>query len=158
MRHIHYKHTRGILHPMCHVIMAIYYEMKIALEPEVSPCTCRRLIITSRVSVEVIELEPCFCVSVRPTLCTISWVQGYIVHHRLVLCTTGLRCASWCTRGIYVIIRWCTRRFCMFVHDGAQYDVVSLAVCPQSHGRTVRPMTLIFGMGVDLDVSRDCRS
>ena len=33
----------------------------------------------------------------------------------------------------YVLIRWYTRRFCMFVIspdcDGAQYDVVSLAVC-----------------------------
>ena len=30
----------------------------------------------------------------------------------------------------FVLIRWCTRRFCMFVirsdRDGAQYDVVSL--------------------------------
>ena len=31
----------------------------------------------------------------------------------------------------FVLIRWCTRRFCMFVissdYDGAQYDVFSLA-------------------------------
>ena len=29
----------------------------------------------------------------------------------------------------------------------------SVCVCQHSHGRTVRPMTLIFGMGVDLDLS-----
>ena len=33
----------------------------------------------------------------------------------------------------FVLIRWCTRRFCMFtissVRDGAQYNVGSLAVC-----------------------------
>ena len=34
---------------------------------------------------------------------------------------------------ILVLIRWCTRQFCMFVTnnlwDGAQYNVVSLSVC-----------------------------
>ena len=52
-----------------------------------------------------------------------------IVHHRPALCTVC--CTPWCTRGIFVLIRWCTRYFCMFVlssdHDGAQYDFVSPA-------------------------------
>ena len=77
---------------------------------------------------------------VEPMLCTTSTVQSYVVHHRPVLCTTDLYCAPWCTRGTYtlvvhyiysfVLIRWCTWWFCMFVMDhhldGAQCDVVSL--------------------------------
>ncbi len=49
-----------------------------------------------------------------------------------MLCTTDLHC----TQCRLVLIRWCTRRFCMFVissvHDGAQYNVVRLAVCHRS--------------------------
>ncbi len=81
---------------------------------------------------------------VRATLCTTSTVQDYVVHHWPALCTTYLCCAPWCTRGpidkhfggaqcSVVLTRWYTRGFCMFIISsdcyGAQYDVVSLAVC-----------------------------
>ncbi len=72
------------------------------------------------------------------------------MNHQAVLHTTELRCAPWCTRGTcvpekfctdvhfggaefsFVLTRWCIRQFCMFAissdRDGAQYDVISLAV------------------------------
>ena len=84
---------------------------------------------------------------------TTSMVQDYIVHHPHVLCTTdgaqggccGLtQCPNNSTdihfggaKCSFVLTRLCTRRFCMKVIssncDGAQYDVVSLAlVCWRS--------------------------
>ena len=43
----------------------------------------------------------CVFVSIRlfvePTLCTISTVQSYIVHHGPALCTADQCCVVWCT-------------------------------------------------------------
>ena len=39
-----------------------------------------------------------------PTLCSTSMVQNYVVHYQPALCTTGLHCASWCTRETYFFI------------------------------------------------------
>ena len=61
-------------------------------------------------AVKVIESDQfvcvCVCVFVRAMLCTTSWVQDYIVHHRPALWTTDLRCAPWCTRWSYVLENW----------------------------------------------------
>ncbi len=47
-------------------------------------------------------LSVCLFGFVIPTLCTTSWAQDYLVHHRPALCTTNLRCVPWCTRRAYV--------------------------------------------------------
>ena len=39
------------------------------------------------------------CVFGGHALCTISMVKSYVCTINLVLCTTNLRCAPWCTRG-----------------------------------------------------------
>ncbi len=55
-------------------------------------------------------------------LCTTATVQSYVVHLQPALCTTDLR-----------FVKYVNLRFVMYVvshHlDGAQCDVVSLAVC-----------------------------
>ena len=95
----------------------------------------------------------------RAKLCTTDLVvyqgaQGGPVFEKYGLCTNVHFGAA---QRSFVLIRWCTRWFCMNVisnhPDGAQCDVVSLAlsVCEHSHSRTVWSMTLIFGTGVDLD-------
>ncbi len=70
-------------------------------------------------AMEVIESVPpvcvCLCGFLRATLCTTSWVQEYVVHHRPALCTPKLCCAPWCTRGTYCYQLqpwWCTIRRC----------------------------------------------
>ena len=58
---------------------------------------------------------------VRPTKCTTSTVQIYVVCHRPALCTTNLCCAPWCIRGTYffrsrghppTFTMWCCESSC----------------------------------------------
>ena len=46
-------------------------------------------------------MSVCLCGFVRPTLCTTSWVQDYVVQYWPALCTTRWCCAPWCTKGTY---------------------------------------------------------
>ncbi len=79
-----------------------------------------------------------------------------VVHHQTALCTTVFLCLNiLLIRGdililvclyyftidfSFVLIRWCTRRFCMFVIKfiyGVQCSVVSLSVCSSVSALTI---------------------
>ena len=126
--------------------------------PSITTCVLRDHphIFPPTSAMEVIESVPpvcvCLCGFLRATLCTTSWVQEYVVHHRPALCTPKLCCAPWCSRGTYVCQKWGSPpTFLIFfmVHkehgkngsrgrpdlfvissnrDGALYDGVSLTV------------------------------
>ncbi len=73
----------------------------------------------------------------RPTLCTTSTVQDYVLHHRPALCTTNMCCAPWCIRGTFVrelhvcqsVVASCQSASCMFV---SHLQVCLLACCTKS--------------------------
>ena len=52
-------------------------------------------LLDAALAVKVLKPDPYLCVClcgfgfVRATLCTTSWVQDHIVHHRPALCTTS---------------------------------------------------------------------
>ena len=59
----------------------------------------------------------------KVTLCSSSWVQDYVVHHRPALCTTELHCAPWCTRGTYVREKWGSHPTFFIFWQFTRYDV-----------------------------------